>query len=250
MDRRDEAADAQVQVSEVARGATDRLAGGARGRLAGHRLPARPGHPGRDHHPLERLGSRARWQSTDDAYLQSDLTPSRRRSPAMCATCRSRTRAGADRSVDRRDRRRRLSRHRRPAHGQRRGRRSANRGAEGTAGTASANVRAARAVWPPRTRPLAQNRRDLARQAALFKTGSSSTEAAEKLQTREASCPRRSTRPARRRGRRATTGCPRRPNRDRRRPVAAQQASLAIAGSISATPGSWRHRTASSGNAR
>ena len=47
----------------------------------------------------------------------------------------------------------------------------------------SANVQAARASVAAVDANVEQNKRDLARQAVLFKTGSSSTEAAEKLQT-------------------------------------------------------------------
>jgi membrane fusion protein, multidrug efflux system len=50
----------------------------------------------------------------------------------------------------------------------------------------AANVQAARATVASATANLEQNARDLARQQVLFKTGSSSTEAAEKLQTLKA----------------------------------------------------------------
>ena len=51
------------------------MAPSARTCLARPGLDRRPWAPDRRRHPLERLGGRAGWQTTDDAYLQSDLTP-------------------------------------------------------------------------------------------------------------------------------------------------------------------------------
>ena len=127
---------------------------------------------------------RAGWQSTDDAYLQSDLTPIAARvvgyMRVVPAQDFERVRAGQVLAeiVD--------SDYRATA---------AQAEANLAAATAQvqvlkaqqalqvANVEAARAVVAATAASLAQSRRDLARQQTLLQTGSSSTEASEKLRT-------------------------------------------------------------------
>jgi membrane fusion protein (multidrug efflux system) len=126
----------------------------------------------------------ARWQVTDDAYLQSDLTPLSAKVPgyvrAVPVQDYERVRAGQliVQLVDD-DYKATV--------------------AQGEANLAAAkaqletlraqhtlqeaNVDAARAVIASTSAQLAQNTRDVARQKTLFETGSSSTEAAEKLRT-------------------------------------------------------------------
>jgi membrane fusion protein (multidrug efflux system) len=126
----------------------------------------------------------ARWQVTDDAYLQSDLTPLSAKVPGYVRTVPvqdfERVRAGQliVQLVDD-DYKATV--------------------AQGEANLAAAkaqletlkaqhtlqqaNVDAARAVIASTSAQAAQNDRDVARQKTLFETGSSSTEAAEKLRT-------------------------------------------------------------------
>jgi membrane fusion protein (multidrug efflux system) len=126
----------------------------------------------------------AGWQSTDDAYLQSDLTPIAAKVPGYVRAAPTqdfeRVRAGqlVAEIVDD-------------------DYRAAEAQAEANVAAASAqvqaltaqralqaaNVDAAKAVVAAAAANLAQNTRDMARQHRLFETGSSSTEAAEKLET-------------------------------------------------------------------
>jgi membrane fusion protein (multidrug efflux system) len=126
----------------------------------------------------------AGWQSTDDAYLQSDLTPISAKVPGYVRSVPvqdfDRVRAGqlVAEIVDD-------------------DYRASEAQAEANVAAAAAqiqtlktqrdlqaaNVDAARAVVASTAASLAQNGRDLARQRQLLATGSSSTEATEKLQT-------------------------------------------------------------------
>jgi membrane fusion protein (multidrug efflux system) len=124
------------------------------------------------------------WQTTDDAYLQSDLTPISAKVPgyvrAVPVQDFEHVRAGqllAQISDDD---------YRATAAQAEAGVASATAQAEALkAQTAlqGANVAAARAVVAAATAAVDQNGRDLARQHTLLETGSSSTEATEKLQT-------------------------------------------------------------------
>ena len=126
----------------------------------------------------------AGWQSTDDAYLQSDLTPIAAKAPgyvvAMPVQDFQRVKSGQlIAQVYDHDYRAQVAQ------------------AQAQLGSATAqaatlkaqiklqgaNVEAATAVVDSATAALAQNTRDLARQKALLETGSSSTEAGEKLET-------------------------------------------------------------------
>jgi membrane fusion protein (multidrug efflux system) len=126
----------------------------------------------------------AGWQSTDDAYLQSDLTPLAAKVPGYVRDVPvqdfQRVRAGQVLAqITDSDYRATV----------------AQADANVAAATAqvqalkaqralqSANVEAARAVVAATAASLAQNARDLARQQTLLATGSSSTEASEKLRT-------------------------------------------------------------------
>jgi membrane fusion protein (multidrug efflux system) len=129
----------------------------------------------------------AEWQSTDDAYLQADLTPIASKVAgyirALPVQDFERVRAGqllAEIVDD--DYRAAVA--------------QINAGIAAAASQVEAlkaqrplqeaNVRAAKATVESIEANVAQNKRDLARQERLLKTGSSSTEAGEKLQTAQA----------------------------------------------------------------
>jgi len=129
----------------------------------------------------------AEWQSTDDAYLQADLTPIASKVAgyirALPVQDFERVRAGqllAEIVDD--DYRAAVA--------------QINAGIAAAASQVEAlkaqrplqeaNVRAAKATVESIEANVAQNKRDLARQERLLKTGSSSTEASEKLQTAQA----------------------------------------------------------------
>jgi membrane fusion protein (multidrug efflux system) len=134
-----------------------------------------------------RWESDAEWQSTDDAYLQADLTPI---SAKVSGYIRSlpvqdfeRVRAGQllAEIVD--------DDYRAAVAQINAGIAAASAQVEAIKAQRSlqeANVRAAKATVDSIEANVAQNNRDLARQERLLKTGSSSTEASEKLQTAQA----------------------------------------------------------------
>jgi membrane fusion protein (multidrug efflux system) len=129
----------------------------------------------------------ARWQSTDDAYLQADLTPiaSKVAGYVRALPVQDFDRVRADQvlaEIVDDDYRAAVA--------------QINAGIAAAAAQVEAlkaqrplqeaNVRAARATVEAIAANLEQNTRDLARQERLLKTGSSSTEAGEKLQTTHA----------------------------------------------------------------
>jgi membrane fusion protein (multidrug efflux system) len=126
----------------------------------------------------------AGWQTTDDAFLQADLTPIAAKAPGYLSDVPvqdfERVRAGQlIAQVSDNDYRATVAQAE-AAVG------SAMATAEALKAQATlqaANVDAARAVIASTTAALDQNSRDLARQKKLLETGSSSTEASEKLQT-------------------------------------------------------------------
>ena len=134
-----------------------------------------------------RWEGRAGWQSTDDAYLQSDLTP-------ISAKVTGYVRELPIQDYERVHKGQVLARlvdvDYRAAVAEAQAR-ILSAAAQGQALKAEhelqlANVQAARAVIVSAAAAWRQNGRDIARQARLLRTGSSSTEAREKLQTRHA----------------------------------------------------------------
>jgi membrane fusion protein, multidrug efflux system len=127
------------------------------------------------------------WQSTDDAYLQADITPVSAKVPgyvlAVPGQDFERVRAGqlVAQIVD--------DDYRATVAQAEAGVASAKAQAEALTAQRNlqgANVDAAKAVVAATSATIEQNTRDLARQARLFATGSSSQEATEKLQTTKA----------------------------------------------------------------
>ena len=115
----------------------------------------------------------------------------------------------------------------------------------------SANVQAAKASVAAVDANAEQNKRDLARQAVLFKTGSSSTEAAEKLQTVKAQLAAQLEQTRAQAGAAVDNCRCWRLNRHRRKPPwPRRRPASPLQKSTSDTPASWRLRTASSGNGR
>jgi membrane fusion protein (multidrug efflux system) len=126
----------------------------------------------------------AGWQSTDDAYLQSDLTPIAAKVPGYVRSVPvqdfDRVRAGqlVAEIVDD-DYRATVAQ----AQASVAAAMAQVQALKAQAALQAANVDAARAVVASTAASLDQNTRDLARQHRLLETGSSSTEAAEKLRT-------------------------------------------------------------------
>jgi len=126
----------------------------------------------------------AGWQSTDDAYLQSDLTPIAAKAPGyvvdMPVADFQRVKAGQlIAQVYDHDYKAQVAQ----AQAQL-GSATAQAGAlKAQINLQGANVEAAKAVVASTTAALTQNTRDLARQKTLLATGSSSTEAGERLET-------------------------------------------------------------------
>ena len=129
----------------------------------------------------------ARWQSTDDAYLQADLTPIAAKVAGYVRNIPvqdfERVRAGAVLAelVD--------DDYRAAVEQLKAGVAAASAQVQALSAQhplQEANVRAARATIESTTANLAQNTRDIARQERLLQTGSSSTEASEKLRTTRA----------------------------------------------------------------
>ncbi len=126
----------------------------------------------------------AGWQSTDDAYLQSDLTP-------IASKVAGYVRAVPIQDYDRVRTGQVLAEivdsDYRAAVDQAQAALAASRAQvqalKAQQALQAANVEAARSVVASTAAALDQNRRDLARQQQLLETGSSSTEAAEKLRT-------------------------------------------------------------------
>ena len=124
------------------------------------------------------------WQTTDDAFLQADLTPIAAKVPGYISNVPvqdfERVRAGQTiAQVSDNDYRATVAQAEAAVA-------SATAQAEALAAQSTlqaANVDAAKAVVASTVAALDQNSRDLARQKKLLETGSSSTEATEKLQT-------------------------------------------------------------------
>jgi len=135
----------------------------------------------------DRWQGAAGWQSTDDAYLQADLTPLSAKVPgyvrAVPVDDFQRVRAGQLVALI-------VDDDYRAALAQAQANLAAANAQVGTLKAQrvlqGANVQSAKAVVAATVATLDQNDRDIARQRELFATGSSSTEAAEKLRTTRA----------------------------------------------------------------
>ncbi len=126
----------------------------------------------------------AGWQSTDDAYLQSDLTPIAAKVPGYVRDVPvqdfQRVRAGQVLAeITDSDYRAAVAQ----AEANLAAALAQVQALKAQQGLQAANVEAARSVVAVTTASLAQNGRDMARQQTLLATGSSSTEASEKLRT-------------------------------------------------------------------